>query len=76
MASFYILLFKFNYMRRRHMLGIEDKTLCGWPLTTGELKQLRSASRIHVTCKRCLEKLESYSKDDGNRRKGIFSVIK
>ena len=54
------------------MLGIEDKTLCGWPLTTGELKQLRSANRIHVTCKRCLEKLESYSKDDGNKGKGIF----
>ena len=59
-------------MRRRHMLGTEDKTLCGWPLTTGELKQLRSANRIHVTCKRCLEKLESYSKDNRNKKKGIF----
>ena len=53
------------------MLGTEDKTLCGWPLTTGELKQMRSSSRIHVTCKRCLDKLESYS--DNNiltKRKG------
>lgn len=63
-------------MRRKHMLGLEDKTLCGWPLKTGELKQLRSANRIHVTCKRCPEKLESYSNIDGNKRKGIFSVIK
>ena len=46
------------------MLGIEDKTLCGWPLTTGELKQMRSVNTIHVTCKRCLEKLESYSEDN------------
>tara|TARA_B100000959_G_C14869223_1_gene577617 strand:+ start:840 stop:1031 length:192 start_codon:yes stop_codon:yes gene_type:complete len=51
-------------MRRRHMLGTEDKTLCGWPLTTGELKQLKSVSTIHITCKRCLEKLESYSENN------------
>ena len=55
------------------MLGMEDKTLCGWPLTTGELKQLRSSNRIHVTCKRCLEKLETYSKNDNKKDKGIFS---
>ena len=55
------------------MLGIEDKTLCGWPLTTGELKQMRSVNTIHVTCKRCLEKLESYTKDDSGKGKGIFS---
>ena len=24
------------------MLGTEDKTLCGWPLTTGELKQMKT----------------------------------
>ena len=60
-------------MRRRHMLGTEDKTLCGWHLTTGELKQMKNSSRIHVTCKRCLDKLESYSKDDNSKSKGIFS---
>ena len=60
-------------MRRRHMLGTEDKTLCGCPLTTGELKQMKNSSRIHVTCKRCLDKLESYSKDDNSKSKGIFS---
>ncbi len=53
------------------MLGTEDKTLCGWPLTTGELKQLKSVSTIHVTCKRCLDKLESYSDDNIlTKRKG------
>ncbi len=46
------------------MLGTKDKTLCGWPLTTGELKQLKSVSTIHITCKRCLEKLESYSENN------------
>ena len=46
------------------MLGIEDKTLCGWPLTTGELKQMKSVNSVHVTCKRCLERLESYSNDN------------
>ncbi len=56
------------------MLGIEDKTLCGWPLTTGELKQMRSVNTIHVTCKRCLEKLESYSEDNKLiRQKGSVS---
>ena len=56
------------------MLGTEDKTLCGWPLTTGELKQLRSSNRVHVTCKRCLEKLESYSEDNKLiRQKGSVS---
>ena len=50
-------------MRRRHMIGTEDKTLCGWSLTTGELQQLKSVSNIHVTCKRCIDKLESYSDD-------------
>ena len=46
------------------MLGTEDKTLCGWPLTTGELKQMKSVNTIHVTCKRCLEKLETYTNDN------------
>ena len=56
------------------MLGIEDKTLCGWPLTTVELKQMRSVHTIHVTCKRCLEKLESYSEDNKLiRQKGSVS---
>ena len=59
-------------MRRRHMLGTEDKTLCGWPLTTGELKQMKSSSRIHVTCKRCLDKLESYDNKENKNNKGIF----
>ncbi len=59
-------------MRRRHMLGTEDKTLCGWPLTTGELKQMKSSNRIHVTCKRCLDKLESYDNKENKNNKGIF----
>ena len=59
-------------MRRRHMLGTEDKTLCGWPLTTGELKQMKSSSRIHVTCKRCLDKLESYDNKENKYNKGII----
>lgn len=59
-------------MRRRHMLGTEEKTLCGWPLTTGELKQMKSSSRIHVTCKRCLDKLESYDNKENKINKGIF----
>ena len=59
-------------MRRRHMLGTEDKTLCGWPLTTGELKQMKSSSRIHVTCKRCLDKLESYDNKENKHNKGII----
>ena len=46
------------------MLGTEDKTLCGWPLTTGELKQMKSVNSMHITCKRCLERLESYSNDN------------
>ena len=46
------------------MLGTKDKTLCGWPLTSGELKQMKSVNTIHVTCKRCLEKLETYTKDN------------
>ena len=56
------------------MLGTEDKTLCGWPLTTGELKQMKSVNTIHVTCKRCLEKLETYT--NGNnliKQKGNVS---
>ena len=59
-------------MRRRHMLGTEDKTLCGWPLTTGELKQMKSSNRIHVTCKRCLDKLDSYDNKENKNNKGIF----
>ncbi len=54
------------------MLGTEDKTLCGWPLTTGELKQMKSSNRIHVTCKRCLDKLESYDNKENKNNKGIF----
>ncbi len=46
------------------MLGTEDRTLCGWPLTTGELKQMKNVNSVHVTCKRCIEKLESYSNDN------------
>ena len=46
------------------MLGTEDKTLCGWPLTTGELNQIKSVNSIHVTCKRCLDKLEAYNNDN------------
>ena len=57
------------------MLGTEDKTLCGWPLTTGELKQMKSVNSVHVTCKRCLERLESYS-NDNNLIKQKGNVLK
>ena len=46
-------------MRRRHMLGTHDKTLCGWSVTTGELSQLKKMENKYVNCKRCLEKLDT-----------------
>lgn len=46
-------------MRRRHMLGTHDKTLCGWSVTTGELSQLKKMDNKYVNCKRCLEKLDA-----------------
>ena len=44
-------------MRRRHMLGDHEKTLCGWGLTTGELSQMRRMDNRYVNCKRCLDKM-------------------
>ena len=44
-------------MRRRHMLGEHEKTLCGWGLTTGELSQMRRMDNRYVNCKRCLDKM-------------------
>ena len=46
-------------MRRRHMLGTHDKTLCGWSVTTGELSQMKKMDNKYVNCKRCLEKLDA-----------------
>ncbi len=44
-------------MRRRHMLGEHEKTLCGWGLTTGELSQMKRMENRYVNCKRCLDKM-------------------
>ena len=48
-------------MRRRHMLGTHDKTLCGWNVTVGELTQLRKMDSKYVNCKRCIDKLDDFS---------------
>ena len=39
------------------MLGEQEKTLCGWGLTTGELSQMRRMDNRYVNCKRCLDKM-------------------
>ena len=52
LAFFYIQKSFFNIMRRRHMLGTHDKTLCGWSVTTGELTQLKKMDNKYVNCKR------------------------
>jgi len=57
LALFYILRSRFFVMRRRHMLGEHEKTLCGWGLTTGELSQMRRMDNRYVNCKRCLDKM-------------------
>jgi len=51
----------FQFMRRRHMLGTYDKTLCGWNVTVGELTQLKKMDSKYVNCKRCLEKRDVFS---------------
>jgi len=51
----------FQFMRRRHMLGTHDKTLCGWNVTVGELTQLKKMDNKYVNCKRCLEKQDTFS---------------
>ena len=58
LAFFYIQKGFFEFMRRRHMLGTHDKTLCGWSVTTGELTQMKKMDNRYVNCKRCLEKLD------------------
>ena len=57
LAFFYIQKGFFEFMRRRHMLGTHDKTLCGWSVTTGELTQMKKMDNRYVNCKRCLDKL-------------------
>ena len=57
LALFYILRSQILVMRRRHMLGEHEKTLCGWGLTTGELSQMRRMDNRYVNCKRCLDKM-------------------
>ena len=57
LALFYILRSQILVMRRRHMLGEQEKTLCGWGLTTGELSQMRRMDNRYVNCKRCLDKM-------------------
>ena len=59
LAFFYIQKGFFEFMRRRHMLGTHDKTLCGWSVTTGELSQMKKMDNKYVNCKRCLEKLDA-----------------
>ena len=39
------------------MLGEQEKTLCGWGLTTGELSQMKRMETRYVNCKRCLDKM-------------------
>ena len=57
LALFYILRSQILVMRRRHMLGEQEKTLCGWGLPTGELSQMRRMDNRYVNCKRCLDKM-------------------
>tara|TARA_Y100000814_G_scaffold18272_1_gene12602 strand:+ start:359 stop:613 length:255 start_codon:yes stop_codon:yes gene_type:complete len=59
LAFFYIRKSFFDIMRRRHMLGTHDRTLCGWSVTTGELAQMKKMDDKYVNCKRCLEKLNA-----------------
>ena len=59
LAFFYIQKKFLIGMRRRHMLGTHDKTLCGWSVTTGELTQLRKMDSKYVNCKRCIDKLDA-----------------
>ena len=59
LAFLYIQIRFFHFMRRRHMLGTHDKTLCGWSVTTGELSQMKKMDNKYVNCKRCLEKLDA-----------------
>jgi len=59
LALFYIPKNFFMLMRRRHILGTHDKTLCGWSVTTGELAQLKKMDNKYVNCKRCLDKLDA-----------------
>ena len=57
LALLYILRTNFLVMRRRHMLGRHEKTLCGWALTNGELAQMKRLETRYVNCKRCLDKM-------------------
>ena len=57
LALFYIPRSKISIMRRRHMLGRQEKTLCGWALTNGELAQMKRLETRYVNCKRCLDKM-------------------
>tara|TARA_B100000700_G_scaffold256328_1_gene289518 strand:- start:79 stop:330 length:252 start_codon:yes stop_codon:yes gene_type:complete len=66
LALFYIQKSFFHIMRRRHMLGTHDKTLCGWSVTTGELTQLKKMDSKYVNCKRCLEKLDAANQPSSN----------
>lgn len=45
-------------MRRRHIIGADDKTLCGWALTERQLQYAKYTNWTQVNCKRCLEKKE------------------
>ena len=40
-------------MRRRHMIGSNDKTLCGHDCTVQELRHQKKNKWGHVNCKRC-----------------------
>ena len=57
LALFYILRSQILVMRRRDMLGEQEKTLCGWGLTPGALSQMRRIDNRYVNCKRCLDKM-------------------
>ena len=56
-------------MRRRHVLGTHDKTLCGWSVTTGELAQLKKMDSRYINCRRCLDKLDAAASFESSNTK-------
>ena len=69
LALFYIQKSFFMLMRRRHVLGTHDKTLCGWSVTTGELAQLKKMDSRYVNCRRCLDKLDAAASFESSNAK-------
>ena len=72
---FYILQTIFLVMRRRHMLGRQEKTLCGWPLTNGELAQMKRLETRYVNCKRCLDKMKELPEPLNSKKVSIGNPV-